>query len=198
MSCYSMLLMILFYMYCAQVSPEKGLTLKGPLMTKWAEELSSDKVHDQYPRPQCQRDNWMSLNGWWQCKAPSEEEEALPADESSMVPTPPLPPPPPPPPPPVVDHATPIQTSGMAIASLVMGIAGWTLLPLVGSILAIVFGYAARRDIRRWPDALAGEGMAIAGLVLGWIMVGLSVIGLCLGAFALCFLVGVFGSTTGY
>ena len=131
-----------------------------------------------------------------EAEAPSEEEEALPADESSLVPTPP--PPPPPPPPPVVDYTTPMQTSGLAIASLVMGIAGWTLLPLVGSILAIVFGYAARRDIRRRPDELAGEGMAIAGLVLGWIMVGLSVIGLCLGAFALCFLVGVFGSTTGY
>jgi len=40
--------------------------------------------------------------------------------------------------------------------------------------------------------------MAVAGLVLGWIMVGLSVVGLCLGAFALCFFVGVFESTSGY
>ena len=86
----------------------------------------------------------------------------------------------------------------MAIASLVMGITGWTLLPLVGSILAIVFGYAARREIRRRPDELKGEGLAVAGLVLGWLMVGLSVIGLCLGAFAFCFLIGIFGSNTGY
>ena len=74
----------------------------------------------------------------------------------------------------------------MAIASLVMGIAGWTLFPLVGSILAIIFGYAARREIRQRPDELTGEGMAVAGLVLGWIMVGLSVVGLCLGIAAVC------------
>jgi hypothetical protein len=86
----------------------------------------------------------------------------------------------------------------MAIASLVMGIVGWTLLPLVGSILAIVFGYAARRDIRSRPDELTGEGMAIAGLVLGWLMVVLSVIGLCVGAFVLLFMIGAVGSTTGF
>ena len=121
------------------------------------------------------------------------EEEALPAEEWSLAPASPEPPPPP-----MVDYATSPQTSGMAIASLAMGIVGWTFLPLVGSILAIVFGYAARREIRSRPDELTGEGMAIAGLVLGWLMVALSVIGLCIGAFALLFLVGVFGSTTGF
>jgi len=137
-------------------------------------------------------------------EAPEEltEEEVLPAEESSLVPTPPEPAAPevpvPPPPPPVVDYSTSVQTSGMAIASLVMGIAGWTLLPLVGSILAIVFGYAARREIRQRPDELTGEGMAVAGLVLGWIMVGLSVVGLCLGAIALCLLPVIFTSAVGY
>jgi hypothetical protein len=130
-------------------------------------------------------------------KIPSVEEKALPAEESSLVPAAPQAPPPPPPRP-VVDYTTSVHTSGMAIASLVMGIAGWTLLPLVGSILALVFGYAARRDIRRRPDELTGEGLAVAGLVLGWLMVGLSVVGLCIGAFAFCFLIGIFGSTTGY
>ena len=127
-----------------------------------------------------------------EAEAPSEEE-ASPVEEWPSAPTPPEPPPPP-----IIDYGRPPQTSGMAIASLVMGIAGWTLFPLVGSILAIVFGYAARRDIRRRPNELTGEGMAIAGLVLGWIMVGLSVIGLCIGAFAFCFLIGAFGSTAGY
>ena len=126
-------------------------------------------------------------------EAPEElaEEEALPAEESSLVPVPP-------PPAPVVDYTTSVQTSGMAIASLVMGIVGWTLLPLVGSILAIVFGYAARRDIRRRPDELTGEGMAVAGLVLGWIMVGLSVVGLVLGAIAFCLLLVIVTPAAGY
>ena len=122
-------------------------------------------------------------------------EEAPLAEETSPAPAPV---PPAPPPPPVVGYAASPQTSGMAIASLVMGIVGWTLLPLVGSILAIVFGYAARRDIRSRPDELTGEGMAIAGLVLGWLMVALSVIGLCFGAFALFFLVTASSTTTGF
>jgi hypothetical protein len=126
-------------------------------------------------------------------EATPEEEEAFPVEEWSLAPAAAEPPPPP-----AIDYGAPIQTSGMAIASLVMGIAGWTLLPLVGSILAIVFGYAARRDIRKRPNELTGEGLAIAGLVLGWIMVVLSAIGLCLGAFAFCFMIGIFGSTTGY
>jgi hypothetical protein len=76
--------------------------------------------------------------------------------------------------------------------------AGWTLFPLLGSILAIVFGYAARREIRQRPDELTGEGLAVAGLVLGWLMVGLSVVGLCLAALALCFFTGLSGAAGGY
>jgi hypothetical protein len=130
-------------------------------------------------------------------EAPDElrEEQALPAGELSMLPAPPKPPPPPPPP---VARTTTVQTSGMAIASLVMGIAGWTLFPLLGSILAIVFGYAARREIRQRPDQLTGDGMAIAGLVLGWLMVGLSVLGLIVGGLGLCFLISVSSSAVGY
>jgi hypothetical protein len=82
----------------------------------------------------------------------------------------------------------------MAIASLVMGIAGWTLLPVLGSILAIVFGYAARNEIRRRPGELGGEGLAVTGLVLGWLMVGISVIALCLGALGFCFFFGLVGA----
>jgi uncharacterized Zn finger protein (UPF0148 family) len=130
-------------------------------------------------------------------EAPDElrEEQALPAGELSMLPAPPKPPPPPPPP---VARTTTVQTSGMAIASLVMGIAGWTLFPLLGSILAIVLGYAARREIRQRPDQLTGDGMAIAGLVLGWLMVGLSVLGLIVGGLGLCFLISVSSSAVGY
>jgi len=61
-------------------------------------------------------------------------------------------------------HALP-QTSGMAIASLVLAIS-W--LYWIGSILAIILGYAARREIRRDPTRLSGKGMATAGIVLGW------------------------------
>jgi len=38
---------------------------KGPLMTRWAKDVSPDKVHAEYPRPQLVRDHWMNLNGLW-------------------------------------------------------------------------------------------------------------------------------------
>jgi hypothetical protein len=40
----------------------------------------------------------------------------------------------------------------------------------IGSILALVFGYIARNQIRERGEA--GGGMATAGIVLGWIGVG--------------------------
>lgn len=101
-------------------------------------------------------------------------------------------------PPQGVGASTFAQTSGMAIASLVMGIAGWTLFPFLGSILAIIFGYAARKEIRAQPERLTGDGLAVAGLVLGWLMVGLSVVGIFLGAIGLCLLVTVSSSTVVY
>jgi hypothetical protein len=123
---------------------------------------------------------------------PDEEpaEEALGLEALPIAPPPSLPPPPRPPSP-----MQAVQTSGMAVASLVMGILGWTVLPLIGSILAIVFGYSARNEIRQRPDDLTGEGLAVAGLVLGWLMVGASVLVLCLGSIGACFFLGLVGAS---
>jgi len=59
----------------------------------------------------------------------------------------------------------------MAVASMVVGIL-W--IYWIGSILALIFGYVARHQIRRSGDG--GNGMAIAGIVLGWIGVGFLVL----------------------
>jgi hypothetical protein len=68
-------------------------------------------------------------------------------------------------------------TNGMAIASLVLGIL-W--LYWIGSILALVFGYVARNQIRERGEG--GDGLAVAGIVLGWI--GVAVLALSLGFLA--------------
>lgn len=65
-------------------------------------------------------------------------------------------------------YAPPQRTNGMAIASMVLGIL-W--LYWIGSILALVFGYTAKKQIRERGEA--GGGMATAGIVLGWVGVGL-------------------------
>jgi uncharacterized protein DUF4190 len=56
-------------------------------------------------------------------------------------------------------------TSGLAIASLVLGILWiWG----VGSLLAVIFGHVSRSQIRR-GERTGGAGMALAGLILGYI-----------------------------
>jgi hypothetical protein len=69
------------------------------------------------------------------------------------------------------------RTSGAAIASLVLGIIGLTVFPLIPSILALVFASRARGEMRAEPT-VTGEGLATAGVILGWIGVALSVLGL--------------------
>jgi hypothetical protein len=59
-------------------------------------------------------------------------------------------------------------SSQLAIASLVLGVLSWVLLPVLGALGAIVCGHLARRDIRAARGALGGDGLAIGGLVLGY------------------------------
>lgn len=69
------------------------------------------------------------------------------------------------------------ETNGLAVAALVLGIVwlGW-----LGSLLAVIFGYIARGQIRRSPKTQTGDGLAVAGIVLGWvgllILVGVGVL----------------------
>jgi hypothetical protein len=49
---------------------------KGPLMTRWAKDVSPENAHPEYPRPQMVRKEWQNLNGVWQFQAATENEEA--------------------------------------------------------------------------------------------------------------------------
>ena len=75
-------------------------------------------------------------------------------------------------------RATP--TSALAITSLVFGIVCWLALPVLGSLVAIVCGHLARRDIREARGALAGDGLAVGGLVLGYLHLATVVVGVLL------------------
>jgi hypothetical protein len=87
--------------------------------------------------------------------------------------------PPPPPPPPVGWGSNqPIQrqtTSGFAVAALVLGIAELCT-GIFGGILAVVFGNLALARIDESNGAQKGRGMAITGIVLGWIAIGLTAV----------------------
>lgn len=62
-----------------------------------------------------------------------------------------------------------LPSSTMAVISLITGILGITFLPVIGSIIALITGYMARKEINESPGTLGGSGMATAGIVLGWI-----------------------------
>lgn len=73
-------------------------------------------------------------------------------------------------------------TNTMAILALAFGVLGWSLLPFIGGIVAIIAGHMARAEIRRNPGSQDGNGMAVIGLVLGWtsVLVGIALVSLLL------------------
>jgi hypothetical protein len=59
-------------------------------------------------------------------------------------------------------------TSGLAIASLVLGIpCFWGF--VIPQILAVIFGHVALNRIAQSGGAIGGRGLAMAGAILGWI-----------------------------
>lgn len=64
-------------------------------------------------------------------------------------------------------------TNGFAVASLVLGIAVLCT-GIFGAILAVIFGNVALGRIDAAQGAEKGRGLAIAGIVLGWIGIALT------------------------
>jgi len=70
------------------------------------------------------------------------------------------------------------KDSALSIVSLVSGLVGWTFIPVVGAIAAIITGHLAKKEIRDSGGALGGDGMALAGLILGYVQLGLILLAL--------------------
>ena len=66
------------------------------------------------------------------------------------------------------------KTNTLAIVALVSGIVGLTLIPFLASIVAVVTGHMARAEVRRKGEQ--GAGLALAGLIMGYVGIGLAVI----------------------
>jgi hypothetical protein len=77
-------------------------------------------------------------------------------------------------------YGTPVMapqapTNGLAIASLIVSLAGLFTCGL-SSIVGAILGHVARRQIRERGDA--GDGLALGGIIAGWIIFGLAAIGI--------------------
>jgi hypothetical protein len=70
----------------------------------------------------------------------------------------------------------PPSTNGLAIASLICSIASFVVLPFVGGVLGVVLGHVALSQINQSEGREQGRGMAIAGLIIGYANLALSLI----------------------
>lgn len=69
------------------------------------------------------------------------------------------------------------QTSNSkATASLVLGIVGLFVCPIVCSVLAIILGTTAKNEIAASGGWQAGESNARAGIILGWVGLAIAVV----------------------
>jgi hypothetical protein len=72
------------------------------------------------------------------------------------------------------------RTNGTAVASLILALIGM----IIGSVLAVILGYQAQREIDRSEGTQTGRGLATAGIVIGWISLAAWVLILVAVAFA--------------
>ena len=80
--------------------------------------------------------------------------------------------------PPLSSVAPPARTSKLAVSSLVLGIIGLFCLPLLGGIPAVILGHKARGRIRQSGGTEGGAGLALAGLIMGYLSIVVAVVGL--------------------
>lgn len=64
-----------------------------------------------------------------------------------------------------------VPTNVLAIVSLVTGLLGFTFAPFIGSLAAVITGHLALNQIKATHEQ--GRGMAVAGLILGYVVLGL-------------------------
>ena len=74
----------------------------------------------------------------------------------------------------------PTPNSTLATISMIAGILGWTIAPLLGSLTAIVTGHMAKKEIKESLGQIAGDGMATAGLVMGYLQLIPAVLCICI------------------
>lgn len=81
-------------------------------------------------------------------------------------------------------------TSVLAILSTISGIASFFFIPFVGALAALITGYLAKSEIKKSNGKMDGEGFATAGIVMGWVNLGVMIM-VCVMAFAVLVFVGL-------
>lgn len=90
-----------------------------------------------------------------------------------------------------------LPSSTLAVVSLISAILGFTFAPVIGTIVALITGYMARSETRAIPPKASGDGLATAGIIMGWVQVALLVIGICCTIAYFVFIVGLVATSGG-
>lgn len=77
------------------------------------------------------------------------------------------------------DMTMALPNSTAATVSLVFGILSWTVLPLIGALVAIIAGHIGRREVAQSNGRLGGAGLALAGLIMGYLQIALVALAIC-------------------
>ncbi|GHC63789.1 DUF4190 domain-containing protein [Roseibacillus persicicus] len=109
---------------------------------------------------------------------PAATVEAAPAGETESVPSPSQPQPATRMVQPSPQLVAPVQQNTMALVSMILGIVSVVFCTggFLTGIPAIICGHIARKQFRNSPTPQTGEGMATAGLILGYLMTILSIL----------------------
>ncbi len=83
------------------------------------------------------------------------------------------------------------HSSTTAIISLIAGIAGWTVVPFLGAIVAVITGHIAKNEIKNSAGMVTGNGMATWGLVLGYVNIALGLCVLCVAILGFAGLISI-------
>lgn len=67
-------------------------------------------------------------------------------------------------------YPTAPKTNTLAIVSLVAAISAWVILPVIGSIVAVITGHMSLKQLKTSNEG--GRGLALAGTIVGWVGVG--------------------------
>ena len=115
---------------------------------------------DENPNPQWQRpsQDQPSWQSQWQQGSPLGDQAEQQESQWQQTPNQPNP---------QWQPTAPTQP-GKAITALILSIVGLVLCPYIFSVIGLVVGYISRGEIKRSGGALAGEGLALAAIIIGW------------------------------
>jgi len=78
----SWLLALICLVLCGSCTAQGGYKpADGPLLTRWAKDVSAENALPEYPRPQMVRTEWLNLNGLWDYAIKPKDQAALAREE---------------------------------------------------------------------------------------------------------------------